>query len=295
MKRDARIGLAVVLVLGLSITLLVARAIHKRAADLEANELATASADQPLSEASQDNPAKPLVADNPNDAGSQIQQHELDRFKENQYPVAQQQPAPTNFAPAAGNKNGPMADVVDLPAPTTYGGTVKPNGPAPMASERPNAGDMPIPNAAPVAPEAAQEPQTYTVAAGDNPYKISAKIFGDGKYAKKIMAANPGVDANRLKVGQKLKIPAIPGVAAIPAVHASDTAPVATEHAVTPTVPGSAKTYTVKSGDTLAAIAKEMFGSSGPKSIQKILDANPGVDAKKLHVGATLKIPAVTQ
>jgi LysM repeat protein len=295
MKRDARIGLAVVLVLGLSITLLVARAIHKRATDLEANELATASADQPVAEASQENAAKPAADGNAIDAGTQIQQHELDRFKENQYPVAQQQPAPTNFAPAAGNRNGPMADVVDLPAPTTYGGTVKPNGPAPMASERPNAGDMPIPNAAPVAPEAAQEPQSYTVAAGDNPYKISAKIFGDGKYAKKIMAANPGVDANRLKVGQKLKIPAIPGVAAIPSVHATDTTLVAAEHVAPAPATGSAKTYTVKSGDTLAAIAKETLGSAGPKTIQKILDANPGVDPKKLHVGATLKIPNVTQ
>ncbi|MBI3827942.1 MAG: LysM peptidoglycan-binding domain-containing protein [Planctomycetes bacterium] len=293
MKRDARIGLAVVLVLGLSITLLVARAIHKRAADLDANEPATASADQPATDTARESAAQPAAAENPRDAGTQIQQHELDRFRESQNPAAQPQPAPSNLTPAAGNRNGPGAEIVDVPA--ANGGMVKPNGPAPVANERPNAGDMPAPNGAPVAPEAAQEPQTYTVAAGDNPYKISAKVFGDGKYAKKIMAANPSVDANHLKVGQKLKIPAIPGVAAIPAVRSSESSPAVAERTAPAPAAGSAKTYTVKSGDTLAAIAKEMLGSAGPKTIQKILDANPGVDAKKLHVGATLKIPTVTQ
>ena len=51
-------------------------------------------------------------------------------------------------------------------------------------------------------------------------------------------------------------------------------------------------TYQVKSGDTLAKIASTTMGSSGPKSIKKLQDANPGLDPKKLKVGQTLKVPA---
>ena len=56
--------------------------------------------------------------------------------------------------------------------------------------------------------------------------------------------------------------------------------------------PALASTHTVQPGDTLSGIAHEHLGSSGPKSIQRILDANPGVDPKRLQVGMSLKLPS---
>ncbi|MCW8130346.1 MAG: LysM peptidoglycan-binding domain-containing protein [Planctomycetota bacterium] len=301
MKRDARIGLAVVLVLGLSVTLLVARALHRHANEEEARAAAPAEHAPDLS-AEQESPA----AGPTQDIGEQSQWQEVDRFANgrpngaNADQPGMTNPAPGNTAsnntatgfnnPQPGSSNtanttptgSSRADVVDVPA--------DPNGMRVPASNNtyigePNAGDLNVHGQPPAVPE----PQTYTVVGGDNPYKISAKLFGDGKYARKLMDANPGVDPNRLKIGQKLKVPAIQGVEAQP-VTASSTAAVPSP---APGVPaGAATTYTVKNGDTLAAIAKNQLGSSGPKTIQKILDANPGTDPRRLKVGAILKIPA---
>jgi 5'-nucleotidase / UDP-sugar diphosphatase len=48
---------------------------------------------------------------------------------------------------------------------------------------------------------------SYTVQHGDTLYHIALKHYGDGKQWKKIAAANPGVDATHLKVGQTLVLP----------------------------------------------------------------------------------------
>lgn len=286
MKRDARIGLAVVLVLGLSVTLLVARALHQRANEAEEQETAAAPASSERSVASSEQPVNPE-----NDPSAVIQQQELDRWMEGRPNGASEAPpAPVNIGntvtpapqPNANSTTPPRADVVE------WNG--QPNGNAAPAPQPVNGTTLQEQGAPPVA-EAAPEPASYSIVAGDNPYKISAKLFGDGRYAKKIMDANPGIDPNRLKVGQKLKVPALQGVSVAQPVAHNSTAPETVPNAA----PVAAGTYTVKNGDTLAAIAKAHLGSSGPKSIQKILDANPGVDARKLKVGATLKIPAAAQ
>ena len=56
--------------------------------------------------------------------------------------------------------------------------------------------------------------------------------------------------------------------------------------------PAAAKTYTVKSGDTLSAIAKSQLGSAG--DYMKIFDANRDQlsDPDKIKPGQVLKIPA---
>ncbi len=52
--------------------------------------------------------------------------------------------------------------------------------------------------------------RTYTVQAGDAGFwEIAKKVYGDGKYHKLIANANPNVDTNRLRPGQKLILPAI--------------------------------------------------------------------------------------
>ena len=93
-----------------------------------------------------------------------------------------------------------------------------------------------------MAPEAAGT--EYVVVKGDTLGKIAKK---NGVTLKALEAANPGVEPTKLKVGQKLTIPA-GGTA-----PASDTG-AARSTATSTGVAGEA--YTVKSGDTLTKIAK---------------------------------------
>ncbi len=53
--------------------------------------------------------------------------------------------------------------------------------------------------------------------------------------------------------------------------------------------------YTVKSGDTLSAIALHYYGSAGKTSYMKIADANGIADANKIQAGQQLKIPGTTK
>ena len=64
------------------------------------------------------------------------------------------------------------------------------------------------------------------------------------------------------------------------------------EVTIDPAAAKAAKTYTVKSGDTLGKIAKEHLGDAG--SYMKIFDANKDqlTDPDKIKPGQVLKIPA---
>ena len=77
----------------------------------------------------------------------------------------------------------------------------------------------------------------YVIASGDNFWTIGRKF---GVSAKQIEQANPSVVLTRMKIGQKINIPAL--------------APVSTMPTVAPVV-DDGSTYTVKSGDTLGHIA----------------------------------------
>jgi LysM repeat protein len=111
----------------------------------------------------------------------------------------------------------------------------------------------------------------YVVVKGDSLAKIAKK---NGVTLKALEAANPGVVPTKLKIGQKLVIPA--GGKSL-----TDTA--------APTAPavGDAGTasYTVKSGDTLTKIAKA-HGTT-----VKAIEAANGLTTTKIAVGKKLKIP----
>ena len=49
---------------------------------------------------------------------------------------------------------------------------------------------------------------SYTVRSGDSLWKIAARTLGDGERCREIIAMNPGIDPNRVRVGQKLTLPA---------------------------------------------------------------------------------------
>ena len=113
----------------------------------------------------------------------------------------------------------------------------------------------------------------YVVVKGDSLAKIAKH---NGVTLKALEAANPGVVPTKLKVGQKLTIPA--GGAAAP----SAAAPGADATGTT----ASGEVYVVKSGDTLTKIAKH-FGAS-----VKAIESENGLSTTKIKVGQKLKIPS---
>ena len=192
--------------------------------------------------------------------------------------------------------------------------TVKPLSapPAPKAAKTKHAA-APAPAkvvAAPAAPAAATE---YVVKPGDTLFLISKRT----NYRQAaILAANPGLNADRIRVGQKIKLPgavasAAPAVAkaaapeakaaaakdgkdkvklaAAPAPAAANTkAPVKTKAGFVP-YEGPTKEYVVKSGDSLGKIAKDSGISI------RALKALNGLQQDKLRLGQKLKVPAEKQ
>ncbi len=137
----------------------------------------------------------------------------------------------------------------------------------------------PVPTNPPVAvtQPPAPEPTTseYTVAKGDTLGKIAKK---NGVTLKALEDANPGIVPTKLKVGQKLSIPA--GTGATPAANAT-----ATTDTTVATGNGE-EIYKVKSGDTLTKIAK----ANG--TTVKAIESENNLTTTKIKVGQKLKIPA---
>ena len=135
--------------------------------------------------------------------------------------------------------------------------------------------NMPVtptpPPIADVAPTATVK--EYTIVKGDYFEKIAK---ANGLTSAAIEKANPGVDSKKLKVGQKIQIPA-----PTPKVGATAAVPDAA-----PTEAGAV--YAVKSGDTLTKIA------AGNGTTVKALRAANDLKTDRLKVGQKLKLPGKT-
>jgi LysM repeat protein len=112
--------------------------------------------------------------------------------------------------------------------------------------------------------------QEYVVVKGDSFYTIGKKF---GVPASAIAKANPGVDSTRLKIGQKLTVPA-----PAPATGARTVAEAG--------LSGAENVYVVKAGDTLSRIAK-----ANGVSIDDIRTLN-GLKTDRINIGQKLKLPA---
>jgi nucleoid-associated protein YgaU len=75
-----------------------------------------------------------------------------------------------------------------------------------------------------------------------------------------------------------------------PRVVAADAGGDTAAPAVPTAEPTGARTHVVKAGETLGVIAAKEYGSA--KQWKRILDANPGLDPARLHLGQRLVIPA---
>lgn len=101
----------------------------------------------------------------------------------------------------------------------------------------------------------------YIVRAGDTLFTI-AQMYGTT--VERILAANPGLTANNLQIGQQICIP-----------RATSTC--------------NGILYTVRAGDTLFTIA-QMYGVT----VERILAANPGLTVNNLQIGQQICIPSFT-
>ena len=140
-----------------------------------------------------------------------------------------------------------------------------PTNPTPMVS------NVVTPPSPPEPPANAGAVTEHAIAKGDSFYTLGKKYKVT---SKAIAEANPGVDPTKLKVNQKIKIPA-------PTASATPTA--ASESAA-----GNEKTYKVKSGDTLVKVARAHGVTV------KALRAANNLRTSQIKVGQKLKIPAKT-
>jgi len=128
----------------------------------------------------------------------------------------------------------------------------------------------PVPATIPAATTGAKE---YSVVRNDTLGGIAKK---NHVTLKALEEANPGVDAKKLQIDQKLQIPA----ASVASVPPSST-PAATD------APASGSTYKVKSGDMLEKIAK-----THGTTVKAIIALNGLKSANRLQPGQVLKMPA---
>ena len=139
--------------------------------------------------------------------------------------------------------------------------------PPPMVASNPPVAPPPVV----VQPPVAQPGAEYVVVHGDTLAKIAKK---NGVSLSALKAANPGVEPTKLKIGQKLAIPA------------GGTAPAASGASIAPDTGMWGETYTVKSGDSLTKIAKA-HGTT-----VKAIKAENNLNTDHIKVGQKLKIPA---
>ena len=182
-------------------------------------------------------------------------------------------------APPEADNNPPPVDTNNMAAPTET------NLPPGEVSNTPNAtatppdmtAQSPVPPSAPPAPVVPATPapteNEYVVVKGD----YMAKIAKDhGVTLKALELANPDVQPTRLKIGEKLVIPA--GVSTTGANAAGET-----EAGV---AANGDQIYVVKPGDTLTRIAHH-FGVT-----VKAIEAENNLTTTKINAGKKLQIPA---
>ncbi len=183
--------------------------------------------------------------------------------------------------------------------------------PPPPAAKTPKAKPAAAPAKQAAASAAAAPTTEYVVKSGDTLFLISKRT----NYRQSaILAANPGLNPDRIRVGQKIKLPgavetaaasatvakaAAPAAkdaakdkvkqAAAPAPAAANTkAPVKTKSGFTP-YEGPTKEIVVKSGDSVGQIAVS-YGIS-----IRALKALNGLKSDALRAGQKLKVPAEKQ
>jgi nucleoid-associated protein YgaU len=155
--------------------------------------------------------------------------------------------------------------------------------PAPAPKAVPDAHPQPEPPQAMIPPEFIQ----YTVKQGDTFASIAKSYYGSEALASVIIAANPLMSPQNLKIGRVIQVPKDPNnIQGIPVKQA----PKATEPAPPASSPAD-RIYVVQAGDSLSKIAKEVYGDLRLSTL--IFEANRDQLATEdaIKPGQHLKIP----
>jgi LysM repeat protein len=194
---------------------------------------------------------------------------------------------PDDTATAANTASNSTPMSTDLPAPVVA--TPAPiTAPAqPVASTAlPPVTPVVTPVAAPVTPVVAAAPtpgvaKEYVIASGDLLSTIAKK---NGVSLKALEEANPGLDPKKLRIGNKIQIPAAVATVSSTSSGASSSSSMADANA---SASGDATSYTVKSGDNLTKVAK-----SHGTTVKAILALND-MKTTSIKAGQKLKLPVM--
>lgn len=140
-------------------------------------------------------------------------------------------------------------------------------------------------------PTTSEDFMVYTWKAGDTLKALAQKFYGSPLHVARLRAANEGIDEAQLGAGSKILVAVQPSSSAGQGAAAIKNNQADASKSNGAVVDG---TYTVKSGDVLGTISKNVYGTS--KHWKKIYDANKdviGEDANKLKVGMKLRIPQI--
>ena len=181
---------------------------------------------------------------------------------ENSPDTSQSQPPVDTNSYAETDTNPPSMEASNPP--------VEPTPPGQTAVTPPPPTPPPAPVAPPTPPPAESE---YVVVKGDTLAKIAK---ANGVTLKALEDANSGISPTRLKIGQKLVLPA--GTSTTGATTAAETA--------SGTSSGGDEVYTVKSGDTLTRIAHR-----NGVTVKALMTEN-NLTTTHIKVGQKLNIPA---
>ena len=117
---------------------------------------------------------------------------------------------PIEQAPVVTDADDTEVDTDDKPAPgvRTLGQPDEPRTPRhrDTQSDRPAGRDTVVTPAPPPTPPAPATRQ-YVIRPKDTLWSLAKHFLGDGKRWREIMLANPGLDPNKLRVGQTITIP----------------------------------------------------------------------------------------
>lgn len=183
-------------------------------------------------------------------------------------------PAVTPVDPTPPTVDVPQTQVVD--ASTPGGGS---SDPAPGSDAKPT-------------PPAAT-PQTHKIQAGETFSSIARAVYGDAKYYKELVKANPSVDPAHLRLGTVITIPDSSQFKHDSKPAEKDARTAGARHSAPGTQPVDPKTeYRVQSTDSLYKISMKLYHT--PSKVDAIYQLNKeaiGSDPAKLKLNMVLKLP----
>ncbi|HWE03436.1 MAG TPA: LysM peptidoglycan-binding domain-containing protein [Tepidisphaeraceae bacterium] len=181
---------------------------------------------------------------------------------------------------------GARPPVNELPQPSPRRSTPA-SGDSATPTETPS-----TPNAVSSAPAASTN---YIVKSGDTLSSIARATYGDARYYKKIMDANPKINPNRMRAGVSIVLPGRSQVAHESATTDADTLSKAPARHASPKAASpvdSSTEYRVASNDNLYRISMKLYHT--PNKVDLIYQYNKtliGPDPAKLKLNMVLKLP----